>query len=138
MDTFTRRYVMLLGVLVAIGAVWWVSQLDFTAGSLNRVLEADGRLAAYPYRFRVTAVENGTAVMLTPRSPQLPATKFLPLLQPELAGLASDDPALVAAQQELAALQAHARALVLAQPDVERVRWELDRRWFEERGVPVD
>lgn len=138
MDTFTRRYLMLLGALAAIGAVWWLSQLDFSAGSLNRVLEADERLAAYPYRFRVVSVEQGMAVMLTPRSPQLPATKFLPLFQPELAGLANDDPALVAAQQELAELQAHARALVLAQPDVESVRWELDRRWFEQRGVAVD
>jgi len=104
---------------------------------LNEVLDDDPQLAAYPYRFQVLAVQGRTAVLSSPRSPELPAVRFLALLQPALAGKEPNDPALVAAEKDLAAHQGRARELVLADPDIDIVRWRVDRGWYAERGVLV-
>ena len=135
MDRFTRNYSMVLGVITLIVLGLWLASLDFRAMALNDLLEDDAQLAAYPYRFQVVAVEGDTAVITSPRSPEVPAVHFLAVLHPALAGKNPNDPALVAAEQELAAHQGRARELILAEPDIDTVRWRLDRAWYAERGV---
>jgi len=135
MDRFTRNYLIGLGVVALLGAAWWLTTLDFRAGELNRMLDDDPVVAGYLYQFRVRSVQNGVAEMLTPRSAEVSAIRFLGLARPELNRFDSQDPEMIAAEQELARVQARARSLVLDQPDVERVRWVLDRSWYESRGV---
>ena len=64
--------------------------------------------------------------------------RFLSLVRSELQRLGAEDAEMIAAEQELARVQAQARALLLAQDDVDRVRWVLDRAWYERRGVVLD
>jgi len=135
MDRFTRNYLIGLGVIALLGAAWWLTTLDFRAGELNRILDDDPLVAGYVYQFRVRSVQNGVAEMYTPRSAEVSAMRFLGLVRPELKRLGSEDAEMIAAEQELARVQAHARSLILEQPDVDRVRWVLDRGWYEGRGV---
>lgn len=135
MDEFTRRYARGLAAFVVVGIIGWAVSLDYRAVSLNDLLTDDPLLAAYPYPFRVRAVHDGVAELYTPRSAALPAVRFLGLLQPSLATLAPDDPAMVAAQQQLARVQQHAKAVVEAQSDIDAVRWVDDLAWYERRGI---
>jgi len=73
--------------------------------------------------------------MSTPRSPAVPVERVLGLLFPEVAGQPGDSPAFQAAQQRLARIQTRARDLVLEAPDIDHVRWELDRDWLMRHGI---
>jgi hypothetical protein len=138
MDTFTRNYSVALAVILLGLLAWWISSSwNPHAADLNSVLDADPDLAGYVYDFRVVDFSNGVATLSSPRSFDFPAMRFLELVQPELAGKAQDDPAMLAAQQQLIAHQKRAQMLILAQPDVDRVDWRLDVRWLADHGVQV-
>lgn len=138
MDRFTRNYLIALGVIVtAVAALWIASSWDPGASRINEVLESDPELAAYPYQFRVEALDDGVALLKSPRSFDVPVSRFLAVIDPHLAGRPDDDPAMMAAQADLVRHQKRAQALVEAQPEVTRVRWVLDRAWWAERGLPV-
>ncbi len=138
MDTFTRNYSIALVVILA-GIVFWLVSANWNprVGELNEVLEADSDLSGYVYQFRVVDYADGVAVISTPRSFDVPAMRFLEIVKPELAGLAQDDPAMIAAQQDLIEHQKRAQTLMLGQPDVDRVDWRLDVRWLADHGVQV-
>jgi hypothetical protein len=137
LDKFTRNYGIGLAVLVLAGLVWWLLPGDSELGALNEVLENDPQLSAYDYRFRVLALENGVATLSSPRSAQMSPMQFLRTLHPELAGRDVTDPAFMAAQDELVAMQSRAAELVRARTEVERVRWQLDERWYARHGIAV-
>jgi hypothetical protein len=138
MDKFTRNYSIVLGVVVVALVAWWISSIwQPEVWKLNEMLEADAELADYPYPFRVERLEDGVAIISTPRNFQVPAIRFLQLIHPELAGLAQDDPKVVEAQQGLIDHQKRAQGLVSAQPGVDRVDWELDVQWLADHGVQV-
>jgi hypothetical protein len=138
MDSFTRHYSFGLGALVlALIGIWIYSSWSPRAREIDKVLQADPVVAAYPYRFRVLSVSDGVATISTPRSFDLPAVSFLPILYPELANAAQDDPRMIAAQQKLVDAQKRAMTLVQSQPDVRQIKWELDVRWLADRGVTV-
>jgi hypothetical protein len=136
MDSFTRNYSIVLGVIVLALVGWWISS-SWQPGvwEINDQLEADPTLADYPYQFRVVALDDGVATISTPRSFDFPAIRFLEVIHPELAGKAQDDPAMIAAQQDLIDHQKRVQGLVLAQPDVQRVDWRLDVKWLADHGV---
>ena len=138
MDTFTRNYSTGLASL-ALGLVlfWLYSLWTPRVWELNEMLEADPVVAAYPYAFRVTEFSDGVAILSTPRSFAFPAVLFLPVLYPELAHLAQDDPRMVAAQQRLIDAQKGAMERVLEQSDVRQVRWVLDVGWLADHGIQV-
>lgn len=139
MDTFTRNYSIVLGVILVILAGWWLSSSwQPEVWKLNEQLEEDAKLSDYPYQFRVKHLEDGVATLSSPRNAQVPAMRFLEILHPELASLAQDDPKVVAAQQDLIDHQKRAQDMVLSQPDVERVNWELDVQWLANHGVQVN
>jgi hypothetical protein len=102
------------------------------------MLEEDPTLAEYPYPFRLRSLDDGVATLWSPRNFQVPAIQFLAIVHPGLAGLAQDDPKVMAAQQKLIEHQKHAQALVLSLPDVERVDWVLDTQWLASHGVQVN
>jgi len=56
-----------LGVIAAL-VLAFVASCDPRVGELNELLKADPQLAAYPYSFRVLELEEGVAVMSSPRS----------------------------------------------------------------------
>lgn len=141
MDSFTRNYSVVLGLIAAGAFVLWLkSSWQPQAWELNRMLEADPVVAAYPYQFRVQSFEDGVATILTPRSPALPALQFVPILFPHLAGKDQSDPAMIKAQADLVEAQKRAMDLVGAAPGVKAVDWALDRRWLADHGVqaPTD
>jgi hypothetical protein len=138
MDRFTRNYTIGIAVLVVGALAFWIgSSWKPRVWELNAMLEADPQIAAYPYPFRVVALDDGVAAISTPRSFDLPAYRFLAIIHPNLANKADNDPEVIAAQQELIDHQKRAQGLVLAQPDVESVRWELDTQWLSARGISV-
>lgn len=135
MDSFTRNYSIFLAIAV-LGLMFWFLYEDPQVGTLNELLAADAEVATYPYRFRVFRLENGVAIMGTPRSEDFPAFRALALLFPELDGLEQDAPELMDAQQEMARIQERARTIVLGSGKVSRVFWELDSDWLTASGVP--
>jgi hypothetical protein len=138
MDNFTRNYsIGLIGATLVLLGFWLYSLWTPRVWELNDLLAAEPVVAAYPYAFRVTKFNDGIATLSTPRSFAFPAIRFLPILEPELANLAQDDPRMVAAQQRLIDAQQRAMELVQSQPDVRGVRWELDIAWLADHGVQV-
>lgn len=134
MDRFTRNYSIFLAVLV-LGLLFLFLYEDPQVGALNKQLAADAEVAAYPYRFRVFRLEQGVAVMGTPRSADFPAFRALALLYPALDGREQDDPALMQGQQEMARIQERARSLVLESGTATGVVWELDTDWLTANGI---
>ncbi len=136
MDSFTRNYSIGLGALVlALSALWIYSAWAPRVWEINDLLESQPVISDYPYQFRLRSLDNGVATISTPRSFDVPAIQFLAVVQPGLAGLAQDDPRVIAAQQRLVDAQKRAMEVVQSQPDVKRVAWELDVRWLEDHGV---
>lgn len=135
MDRFARNYLIGLGVVIAAGVLWFALDRDPRVGEINALLSADPLLAEYPYPFRVRALEDGVAVMGSPRSAEVPVMRFLRAAFPALQESAVDEPAMMAAQDELAERQSRAAELVRGQPDVRGVRWEIDTQWYRQRGI---
>ena len=136
MDSFTRHYsaglIIIVIVLIVIGVrSSWQPRVD----ELNVLLQADPLVTNYPYQFRVVSFEDGVATMLTPRSFDIPAHRFLQVIYPRLNGLREDDPAMAAAQQALVDAQKRSMDIVEAQPDVKSVHWSLDVRWLADHGI---
>lgn len=136
LDRGTRIYALLLLALILLW-VGWALYEDPQVAALNRRLEADPQVSAFPYRFRVLRLENGVATMSTPRSSALPVSRVLGILFPHVAGKAEDSDAFQAAQRQLARVQTRARDLVLEDPGVKSVRWELDRGWLGSYGIQL-
>lgn len=138
MDRFTRNYLIILSAIV-VGAMllWFVTSWNPRVNELNRILTADADLADYSYQFQVVNFRDGIATISSPRNFQMPAYRFLRVIEPGLANKAQDDPAMIAAQEDLIHHQKRAQALIAEQPEVEGVRWQLDRDWYAKRGISI-
>ena len=134
LDRGTRIYALFLLALI-LGLLFLALYQPPKVRELNRLLSSDPALSSFPYPFRVLHVEGSTAVMGTPRSPGMPVQQVLPLLFPETAGRSTDSPAFQEAQKRLAKMQARARRLVAQDPEIDKVRWELDRDWLAQHGL---
>jgi len=135
MDSFAKKYLIGLAVIAIIAAGSWYLGRDTRVADINARLAADSELAGYPYPFRVRSLQNGVAIMGSPRSAEVPVMRFLRTAFPALGKTAVDDPAMMAAQDTLVEKQSRAAELVTAEDDVNTVRWELDERWYNENGV---
>lgn len=136
MDNFTRVYAVILAVAIVAGLFFLgKSSYQPEVAELNRVLKADPVIAEYAYQFRVKSFADGKATIWSPRSFDVPAIQFLGIIHPEVAGLAQDDPRMLAAQQELINHQKHAMGVVGAQKGVTAVDWALDVKWLADHGV---
>jgi hypothetical protein len=138
LDLGKKIYAAVLGGILLTGFLTWLLTLDLRLGEIDRMLQEDSEIAAYPYRFRALEIQGRTAVMSTPRSTSLPAVRFLGMIKPGLANKSDQDPDMVAAQKELGSLQSKVRELVLSRPDIDKVRWRLDRQWYASRGIVVN
>lgn len=138
MDRFARNYLIgLVAIMLIVAGGFWLSQ-DGRLAQINDRLAADTQLGDYPFRFRVLALDNGVATLTSPRSAQVPAMRFLRTAYPELARTAVDHPDMMAAQDVLAATQSRAAELVEREADVTSIRWVIDERWYNERGVMLN
>lgn len=138
LDRGTRIYLGVLIAFVALLIALWAVDHDWRAGELSDQLQEDPEIAAYPFPFRVISVSNGVAVVTSPRSAAFSVLHFLTIIDPQLANLDSDDPAVIAAQKRLAHIQGKVAKRLKQEPDIDRIRWQLDRQWFSDHGVRVD
>ncbi|MBL8540800.1 MAG: hypothetical protein JNK68_10565 [Betaproteobacteria bacterium] len=135
----TRRSTAIVVLALVLAALVYWMQRDRQVDALNEAIARNGSAAlrAYPYQFRVLRLENGVATMTTPRSPQVPVYRMIRAIDPNLKPRDTRDPEFVAAEKALAAVQEEARRIVLSQPEVKSVKWELDRNWLIDHGIPV-
>lgn len=135
MDNFARNYLIGFIIVVVTVVAWIFLSRDDRVLEINEVLANDFALQGYPYIFEVQQLDNGVAVVGSPRSAQVPVMRFLRTAFPSLRNTPVDHPDMMAAQSTLAKKQSRAQELILSQPDVQRLRWEFDERWFNEHGV---
>jgi len=62
MDSFAKRYLMVLGTIVVVAIAWILLGSDERVGELNTMLAEDSELRGYPYGFRVFRLEDGKMV----------------------------------------------------------------------------
>ncbi len=137
LDSFTRRYLAILGGIVLLGVAWWLASGDSRVDELNELLRTDRELADYPYTFRVLALENGVASVSSPRSSQLSAVQGLRVMYPELREVSIQSDSMMAAQEQLGQVQSRAARIVSSEADVQRVHWVLDERWLATHGIYI-
>jgi hypothetical protein len=135
MDKFTRNYAIGLTLIALLLFSYWLATFNYRIYELNKLIKNDHVLADYPYQFHVKTFSNGIAELTTPRSADIPATRFLSIIYPDLKGVSTEDLKFIMAEQKLAILQAHAKQLILSQPDVEKIRWVLDSDWYLQQGI---
>jgi hypothetical protein len=104
---------------------------------MSFMLRDDPVLAAYPYRFRVVNYLNGVVTLTRPYTDATGPRVFLVKINPALASLGSDDPAMRNAEQTLKEHEYRAIGLLLDQPDVDSVIWLLDQAWYTNNDVPL-
>lgn len=124
------RKQFLIVMLVAAVFVGWLGWRGFEVISLNQRLQADERVADYPYQHRVLRVDGDTAVMSSLRSHDVSTRDALTNIFPSLEALNENHREWQRAEREFAQIQARAGDIVLASPRVSRVRWELDENWY--------
>jgi hypothetical protein len=56
-------------------------------------------------------------------------------IDPNLTDVAITDPRYLEAQQKLAITQARVRDLLTEAPNINSVRWQLDRPWLNQNGI---
>lgn len=129
-----KIYTAIIGIIIVVV----IASLLYEPGDvrdLNAILARDQQLSTYAYQFRVLRVENGTAVMSSPRAAGVSVPLIIRAIDPSLQGVSVTDERYYSAQQRLAELQGHARQLVLADAAIARVKWELDTQWLQSRGI---
>ncbi|RKZ40625.1 MAG: hypothetical protein DRQ49_07785 [Gammaproteobacteria bacterium] len=132
------KYTLFLVTLAIAILAYWAWNYDPRVSELNSLLSQDSELGSYPYQFKVIELNNGMAVISSPRSAQVSVLKFLSIIKPNLPRNDTNHPEVIAAQKELAHHQQKAKKMVLSQPDVNQVNWELDKSWFAGYGIYVD
>jgi len=137
MDRFTRNYSVVLGAVFLLSLVWALYE-DPQVSALNDLLEQDSAVAAYPYKFRVLRLQNGVAIVSTPRSFAFPVHRALGIIFPNLANRAQDNPDVMQAQQTLAEIQKQVKRIVLSSGKVNSLQWELDKNWLSQHGIQLN
>ncbi len=135
------RITRTLFAVFVLGAIYWFGPRTVPkVEALNQALHEFGSsaLRSYPYAFSVVRLEGESAVMGTPRSPQVPVYRMIGAIYPNLSGRSPNDPDFVAAEKELAQIQSEARQIVLNQPGVTSVKWELDQNWLLAHNIQLN
>ncbi|HSG21641.1 MAG TPA: hypothetical protein VLA64_01650 [Azonexus sp.] len=134
-----KRYWIIPLLAFLVGLDWYIRAPDSAARKLTSAIETQGsaKLKAYPYKFWVIKVKDGTAYVSTPRSFDVPAFKALAVLYPDVNTKNPNDPAFIATEKLLGEVQSEASAIVMAQPGIKEVRWELDRDWLRAHFIEI-
>ncbi|WP_457665611.1 glutamate-ammonia-ligase adenylyltransferase [Thiolapillus sp.] len=136
LDRGTKIYAAILA-LIALVLIFFALYEPPQVSHLNARLEADAQVGSFPYRFRVLRIDNGVAVMSTPRSSAVPVAQVLGKIFPDMGNAAPDSPLFQKMQTRLANTQKRAKAIVLKDPDIKRIQWELDQNWLMQHGISL-
>lgn len=134
MDRGTKIYAIILGVLTLSLAVTFLYESP-KVSELNERLESIKSIDEFPYHFKVLRINNGTAVMSSPRSTDVPVSRILGILFPEVKNKSIQSDEFQKAQKKLAFVQNKARETVMSDKNVSRVSWELDNSWLLQHGI---
>ena len=102
---------------------------------LNALLAQEEQLKDYPYQFRVLQIDNGVAVISSPRAAGVSVPAIVKVIDPSLKDLPVTDERIFEAQRHLAEIQSSAKRLIEDRPNVERIRWKLDEEWLRNHGI---
>ena len=136
MDRGTKIYAIILGTLTLALAISFLYESP-KVSELNDRLESITIINEFPYHFKVLRINNGTAILSSPRSTDVPVSRILGLLFPEVKGQSTQSPDFQKAQKTLAKVQNMAREVVISDAEIKRVSWELDRSWLLQHGISL-
>lgn len=136
MDRGTKIYAIILGILTLVLAIVFLYESP-KVSELNDRLEAITVIDEFPYHFKVLRINNGTAIMSSPRSTDVPVNRILGILFPEVKGKPTQSPEYQKAQKTLAKVQILAKETVISDVEIKRVSWELDRSWLLQHGISL-
>lgn len=133
-----KYFLMMIG-LAGIAVAITVAMLREPAPlkAVNSLLDSDSQLSAYAYQFEVLSLENGVATVMTPRSAQVSALRFVYILYPDLADYPATHPDVTKATREFNELHSRVQHLVSSHNAVRQVKWQLDKEWYAKQGVGV-
>ncbi len=137
MDRGTKVYGIILGALTFALVITFLYESP-KVGELNERLESLEEINAFPYHFKVLRINNGIAIMSSPRSTDVPVSRILGILFPQVKGKTTQSSEFQKAQKALAKVQTLARDTVISDMEVNQVRWELDRQWLIQHGVVIN
>lgn len=136
MDRGTKIYVIILATFTfALAIVFFYESPKVSL--LNDRLESISIINEFPYHFKVLRINNGNAVMSSPRSTDIPVSRILGILFPEVKGKSTQSLEFQNAQKKLAKVQILARETVISDEDITQVTWELDRSWLLKQGISL-
>ncbi len=136
MDRGTKIYGIFLAIFtLALGITFFYESPK--TSELNNRLESISIIDEFPYQFKVLRINNGTAVMSSPRSTDVPVSRILGILFPEVKGKSTQSPEFQKAQKALAKVQILARETVISDAEIKTVSWELDRSWLLKNGISL-
>ncbi len=136
MDRGTKIYGFFLAIFtLALGITFFYESPK--ASELNNRLKSISLIDEFPYQFKVLRINNGTAIMSSPRSTDVPVSRILGILFPEVKGKSTQSPEFQKAQKALAKVQILARETVISDAEIKTVSWELDRSWLLKNGISL-
>jgi hypothetical protein len=138
LDRGTKIYATVLGTVLLLSLLAWLLTYDFRLGEIDKMLQDDPEIGAYPYPYRALEIVGTTAILTTPRTNAVPAIKFLGMIKPGLSNKSEQDPEVIAAQKKLGHIQSKVRKLVMSRSDIEKVSWRIDKEWFSSKGILLD
>ncbi|WP_456448889.1 glutamate-ammonia-ligase adenylyltransferase [Thiolapillus sp.] len=136
LDRGTKIYASVL-LAITLGLAFLALYQPPQVSRLNDLLQADEQVGNFPYTFQVLRIDNGIAVMSTPRSSAVPVAQVLGKIFPDLGNADPSSSRFQAFQDRLASTQKRAKAIVLKDPEIKGVRWELDQNWLSSHGVTL-
>lgn len=136
MDRGTRIYAAVLGIVMLILAFVFLYESP-KVSELNARLESVTTIRNFAYHFKVLRINNGTAIMSSPRSTDVPVSRILGILFPEVKGKSTQSVEFQKAQKALAEIQILAREMVISDAEIKHVSWQLDRSWLLQHGISI-
>lgn len=134
MDRGTKIYSIILGLLTLALAIIFLYESP-KVSELNDRLESITMIDEFPYHFKVLRINDGTAIMSSPRSTDVPVSKMLGILFPEVKGKSTQSSEFQKAQKTLAEVQKLAKDTVISDISIKKISWELDRSWLLQHGI---
>ncbi len=136
MNKGTKLYALVL-VALCVGLVFAFFYQPARVRELNQKLENKPEIRNFPYHFKVLRISQGIATINSPISTEVPCGKVIGLIFPQLKGqsLLSDE--YQQAREQLARVQTEIEKNILDEPDIQQIKWQLDRGWLIQNGVNI-
>jgi hypothetical protein len=134
------KSLVITGSIVGILVLFWISWAGGIVPQVwqvNSLLKDDPMLQEYPYKFRAVLLASGVATLTRPYDMQVAPFEFLQVIEPELAGKAPNDPAMVAALKRLRAHEDRAARVAVNHMAADGVEWVLDRAWYHKHDIKL-